>query len=73
MPCTASQLIERLYQMIAEHGDVPVLVRDTDTEWLLPVGLVGISTPDEDWPSKRIEIRSSYHRLPDGYIASRGE
>ena len=34
---TISELVKRLNAVITEHGDLPVLILDADTEWLLDV------------------------------------
>ena len=73
-PCLASQLVNRLQSMIAEHGDLPIFVHDADTDWLLPVGIV--YADDNEWaslPNPRIEIAASYYREPDGYIAPKAD
>lgn len=68
--CLASQLVDRLQSVIAEHGDLPVFVHDADTDWLLPVGIV--YADDDKWrcvhPNPRLEITADYHSEPKGYI-----
>lgn len=66
-PCLASQLAARLLSLIAEHGDIPVMARDADTQWRMPVGLV-YRAKDDSGP-ERLEIRTDYYGEPRGYIA----
>lgn len=62
--CTASQLIERLKTLIAEHGDLHVYARDADTRYRLPIGLMfRAEQPEEDRPA-RFEITTDYHNRP---------
>mgnify|MGYP000902554601 CR=1 FL=1 len=64
--CTATQLIERLRQLVEQHGDIPVYADDADTGWRLPIGLVHKpADADEEWP-ERLEIKTDYHGRPKG-------
>lgn len=66
-PCRASQLVARLQVLIAEHGDLPILARDADTQWRMPIGLI-YRANDGNGP-ERLEIRTDYYGEPRGYIA----
>lgn len=64
--CTATQLIERLRQLVEQHGDLPVYADDADTGWRLPIGVVHkISEDNGEWP-ERLEIKTDYHGRPTG-------
>jgi len=64
--CTASQLVERLQSLIVEHGDLPVYLRDPDTSWRLPVGLM-FRAAQPGWPRPdRFEITGAYSGRPRG-------
>jgi hypothetical protein len=65
-PCTASQLIARLQSLVAEHGDLPILARDADTQWRMPIGLI-YRAADANY-GERLEIRTDYYGAPRGYI-----
>ena len=57
----ASELILKLVEFVNEHGDMPVVADDPDTDWRLEIGVVvKEADDDEGWP-KRIEIKSCYH------------
>lgn len=64
--CSALQLIAELQRLVSEHGDLPVFVRDADTSYRLPLGLMfREAQPLEDRP-KRFEICSEYFVRPRG-------
>jgi hypothetical protein len=64
--CTASQLVARLQELIARHGDLPVYARDADTRWRLPIGLMfREAQPEEERPA-RFEVCTDYHDRPRG-------
>lgn len=64
--CSASQLVARLQDLIAKHGDLPVYARDADTGFRLPIGLMFRGAqPDEERPA-RFEICTDYHERPRG-------
>lgn len=64
--CTATQLIERLRQLVEQHGDLSVYADDADTGWRLPIGLVYKPADEgEEWP-ERLEIKTDYHGRPKG-------
>jgi hypothetical protein len=66
--CTASRLVARLQELMAEHGDLLVYARDADTQWRLPIGLVfRAAQPDEDRP-ERFEICTEYNGEPRGSL-----
>lgn len=67
--CTATQLIGALRKMVEQHGDLPVYSDDPDTSWRLPIGLMHKpANESEEWP-ERLEIKTNYHRRPDGDLA----
>lgn len=71
--CAASQLIDRLREMVDQHGDLPVYLRDPDTDYLLPIGLLHKREDAvEEWPA-RLEIRSTYGGRPDGDFPQKQE
>jgi hypothetical protein len=61
--------VAQLQSLIDAHGDLPVYVRDADTEWRLPVGLVYQSAAESDEGAEQFEIRTDYYGEPRGYIA----
>lgn len=64
--CKASQLVARLHDLIAMHGDLPVYARDADTRWRLPIGLLfREAQPGQERPA-RFEITAAYHERPRG-------
>jgi len=67
--CTASQLMARLQQFVAEYGDLPVYADDADTGWILPIGLRYSPAHDWDEQPERFEITTSYSDRPDGDLA----
>ncbi len=65
----ASELINVLRDIIAEHGDLPVVTKDPDTGWRLEIGVVYRDSNNIEGYPRRIEIRSSYHDRPKGSSA----
>lgn len=64
--CRASELINRLGELVDQYGDLPVYACDPDTLIRLPIGLMyRDSEPDEDRPA-RFEITSDYYDVPLG-------
>lgn len=62
----ASEVIAKLSEFIAKHGDLPVVIKDTDTDWRLEIGLTyREARPKERWPD-HVVIRSDYHGRPKG-------
>lgn len=67
----ASKVIEHLQKLIAEHGDLPVCVRDADTECIMALGVVFARV---DWdqehtlPWPHFEVTSAYSRDPWGKV-----
>ncbi|MCC6416270.1 MAG: hypothetical protein IT582_10215 [Opitutaceae bacterium] len=66
----ASQVIARLNELIAKHGDLPVWADDADTGWRLPIGIVYRPVPKSVDQSPRFEIKTDYHADPDGLISA---
>lgn len=68
--CRASQLVARIQELIAEHGDLPVYVQDADTEWSLPVGVtVGVADNIGATHTGNVfHVTTEYHGVPAGYI-----
>jgi len=66
--CSATQLVARLQDLIAKHGDLPVYARDADTEWRLPIGLMFREAQPEDDRQARFEVCTDYYRRPRGDI-----
>jgi hypothetical protein len=60
----ATELVARLQQLIREHGDLPVLVKDADTDWLLELGL--FYAPADAEGAACFLVGSSYHGEPHG-------
>jgi len=67
--CTATQLVERLQDLIAKHGDMPVYARDADTGWRLPIGLMFRAADTDELRPDRFEICTYYHNRPRGDIS----
>ena len=63
----ASELVAALEALIDSHGDLPVLLNDPDTGWLLDVGVAfaPYDKSEPDYPA-RIEINANYHGAPTG-------
>ena len=64
--CTASQLVARLQELIAQHGDLPVYARDADTRYRLPIGLEFRDEQPREGRPVRFEITTDYHDRPRG-------
>ena len=64
--CSASQLVARLQELIAKHGDLPVYARDADTQWRLPIGLMFREAQPADERPARFEVCTDYHFRPRG-------
>lgn len=68
--CTATQLIDRLQQLVEQHGDLPVYADDADTGWRLPIGLTHKPAyAAEEWP-ERLEIKTDYNGRPKGDLVT---
>ena len=65
-PCLASQVVARLQEMIAQHGDKPIYVYDLEMQWPYPLGLV--HRPEDEDHAERFEITSGWGDRPEGYI-----
>jgi hypothetical protein len=58
-------LIRQLQTIVSTHGDLPVVLRDPGTDWLLNVALSFNETPPADAPSwQRIELMVRYDDNP---------
>jgi len=58
----ASEVVAAIQSFIDESGDLQILLKDPDTGWFLPVGIV----VDDGF----IQITSSYHESPDGVVGT---
>ena len=64
----ATMLIRILSEIVKEHGDLPVYLKDPDTRYRMEIGiLVKEENLVEEYP-KRIEIRASYYGNPKGDV-----
>lgn len=62
---SASSLIRQLQAIMSTHGDLPVLLRDPGTDWLLNVALSVNEAPPADAASwQRIELIVRYDDNP---------
>ena len=64
----ASELIEKLTELIKEHGDLPVIADDPDTGWRMRIGIVHrAEDKGEEYP-ERFEIKTEYYGDPEGCL-----
>lgn len=68
--CTATQLIERLRQLVEQHGDLPVYADDADTNWRLPIGLTHKPADAAEKFPERLEIKTAYYGRPEGDLVT---
>jgi hypothetical protein len=67
--CSIKQLIEQLKELEAQFGNLPVYLKDPDTDWIMPIGLVYSETlgyQHRAISSECLLITSEYHGYPDG-------
>lgn len=63
-PPSASEVIDAIKKLIDEHGNLPMVLIDPDTDWVMPIG---ITTKELDG-RQIIVINSGYWGVPDGLV-----
>jgi len=63
-PPKASEVIKAIQALINEHGDLPVVLDDPDTNWILPIGV----EVQEDDGVNTIRITSCYFGEPPSCV-----
>lgn len=60
----ASELVALLQGIIAQRGDLPIVLKDPDTGWRLEVGAL-YRDAKGDYPA-RVQLYGDYHARPRG-------
>jgi hypothetical protein len=67
--CSIRQLIEQLKELEVQLGNLPVYLKDPDTDWIMPIGLIYSETMEyqhKGITSPCLLITSEYYDYPDG-------
>ncbi len=63
-PPSALEVIEAIQKLVDEHGNLPMVLIDPDTDWVMPIG---INKKELDG-RQIIAINSCYYKDPDGLV-----